>query len=330
LNNRGEAQLRIRLAPINPSDINVIQGVYPAKLRARTEMGTPNPVFIPGNEGLGEVVKLGSGVVDLKVGDRVVMGAPQTGTWSNYMNIKADSLIPIGDGISDVQGATLSINPPTALLMLRHFVTLSPGEYVIQNGANSAVGQAVIQIAPKLGLKTINLVRERPDIDELKSYLVALGAQHVLTYDELGERSIRETIKEWTGGKPIRLGLNCVSGKDTAAMVRLLGNDAHLVSYGAMSKAPLSLPTSLFIFRNLTAHGFLLSKWFDQHSSLDRRSLVMELILMMEQGALKEPTNEIVLLDGSDETIQRQVHQALANIEAGGYGKKVLLKFAAE
>jgi len=56
----------------------------------------------------------------------------------------------------------------------------------------------------------------------------------------------------------------------------------------------------------------------------------MELISMMEQGALKEPANEIVLLDGSDEIIQRQVHQALTNIEAGGYGKKVLLKFAGE
>ena len=50
--------------------------------------------------------------------------------------------------------------------------------------------------------------------------------------------------------------LNSVGGKPTQLMTRFLGVDSHLVSYGAMSKQPLSLPTSLFIFKNLTAHGF--------------------------------------------------------------------------
>ena len=80
-----EVQLRIRLASINPSDVNVLQGVYPSKPRPRTDLGTPQPVFIPGNEGLGEVIAVGSaassetGSAALKVGDRVVMGMPQAG-----------------------------------------------------------------------------------------------------------------------------------------------------------------------------------------------------------------------------------------------------------
>lgn len=106
---KGEVQLRVCLAPINPSDINVIQGVYPMKPRSRENLGTSHPVFIPGNEGLGEVIATGPSVNGLTVGDRVVMGVPQAGTWSNYMNIKANDLILVRPGVSDVQAATMSV-----------------------------------------------------------------------------------------------------------------------------------------------------------------------------------------------------------------------------
>ena len=55
-------------------------------------------------------MQIGPGVEGLKVGDRVVMGSSQAGTWASYMNIKADTLIPIGNKISDVQGATLCVS----------------------------------------------------------------------------------------------------------------------------------------------------------------------------------------------------------------------------
>lgn len=71
--------------------------------------------------------------------------------------------------------------------------------------------------------------------------------------------------------------LNCVSGPDTTAMTRLLGDDAHLVSYGAMSKKPLSLPTSLFIFKNLCTQGFWQSRWYKQHSRQEREQLMQTL-----------------------------------------------------
>lgn len=70
--------------------------------------------------------------------------------------------------------------------MLRKFVPdLKPGEVVIQNGANSAAGQAVIQIAKKMGLTTVNIVRDRKDIDTLKNELKDIGADYVWTEEEL-------------------------------------------------------------------------------------------------------------------------------------------------
>lgn len=97
-----------------------------------------------------------------------------TGTWQSHTNLPYTSLIRVSSTppISSVQAATLAINPPTALRMLSDFIPLDPTsppnktlsgkkQWVIQNGANSAVGTAVIQIAKSWGVGTINLVRDR-------------------------------------------------------------------------------------------------------------------------------------------------------------------------
>lgn len=69
--------------------------------------------------------------------------------------------------------------------MLKDFVSLKPGDVVIQNGANSACGQYVIQLCNAWNLISVNVVRNRPNIDELKDFLTKLGASHVLTEEEL-------------------------------------------------------------------------------------------------------------------------------------------------
>lgn len=77
------------------------------------------------------------------------------------------------------------VNPSTAYRMLKDFVTLTPGDVVIQNGANSAVGRAVIQIAKIMDVTTVNVVRSRENIAELKQELQGLGADYVWTEEEL-------------------------------------------------------------------------------------------------------------------------------------------------
>lgn len=77
--------------------------------------------------------------------------------------------------------------------------------------------------------------------------------------------------------QPPSLLLNCVGGSATTNMLRHLDSNAHLVTYGGMSKRPVSLPTSAFIFRNLHAHGFWQSKWNRTHSKEEREDLIDEL-----------------------------------------------------
>lgn len=133
-------------------------------------------------------------------------------------------------------------------------------------------------------------------------------------------------------------------------MARLLGDSAHLVSYGAMSKQPLSLPTSLFIFKNLTAHGFWQSRWYLDKPREEREQVMETLIDLMRTGRVrltnisswavltdsssqfKEPLHEIVTISarGSDEAATLKVRDVITKLSSGHGGKKILLKLDSE
>ncbi|KAG9121509.1 mitochondrial 2-enoyl thioester reductase [Ceratobasidium sp. 392] len=289
----GNVGVKFLLSPVNPADLNVVQGVYPSKPNIRDDLGTPSPSFIGGNEGLGQVERVGDGVENISVGDWVIMAKPQSGTWASHAYADAKDVTPVDKRVGEARAATMTVNPPTARGMLSDFRELSEGDYVIQNGANSAVGQAVIQIAAARKLRTINIIRDRPNLEELKQHLTSLGATHVITDQELTDKATRGKVKEWTQGKDIKLGLNCVGGKMTTALAGYLGHNAALVSYGAMSLSPLSLPTGLFIFK------------------------------------LKAPQHEILAIkeDMSDEDATRMLRDTLEKVAAGRFGRKLLLKF---
>lgn len=71
-------------------------------------------------------------------------------------------------------------------------------------------------------------------------------------------------------------------------MLKYLGKEAHLVSYGAMSKQPLSLPTSAFIFKNLTAHGFWQSRWYTDRPVKEREDLMESLTQLIRGGKVNK------------------------------------------
>ncbi|KAK4699896.1 hypothetical protein P7C70_g6359, partial [Phenoliferia sp. Uapishka_3] len=352
----GGVRLRYDLSAINPADLNVIQGVYPSKPAVRKDIGGPaEGLSICGNEGTGVVegfVEDGEVEKSLKIGDRVrspALTSPQvqlndyvetkTGTWQSHTNLPFTSLIPVTSNppISPVQAATLAINPPTALRMLTDFVPLDPEssrskhsngkQWVIQNGANSAVGTAVIQIAKSWGVGTINLVRDRDDLPALKEKLTSLGADHVLSYSELlsDPKVARAQIKDWTSGGALRLALNCVGGKETTEMVKLLDLDGTLVTYGGMAKEPLKIPPSLFIFKKLTTTGFWLSDWVETHAE-ERVVMMSSLAQMVADGKLVEPAHEIVELRGDDEHVGSTIRGVMKKLEEGR-GKKMLIRF---
>ncbi|KAH7702127.1 oxidoreductase, partial [Aphelenchoides avenae] len=162
-------------APVNPADVWQIIGEY----------GTLPSSFpaVPGIEGCGVVEKIGSEVTTLNVGD-YVLGAGGFGTWRTHGIHESAQLVPFGKGLPTSTIATILVNPPTAYRMLKDIVELKKGDVVVQNGANSSVGKYVIQLAHLWGFKTVNVVRDRPTIDDLKAELKEYGADEVYTVEE--------------------------------------------------------------------------------------------------------------------------------------------------
>jgi len=154
-----EVIVKISAAPINPADLNAIEGKYPIK---------PELPATPGMEGAGIVSEAGSAVRNLAVGTQVIL--PHSfGTWREVAVIAADKLVAVPSEIDPVQAAILKVNPITAWRLLHDFVSMRPGDWVIQNAANSGTGQCVIQIARELGYRTVNVVRRAELVDELRS-----------------------------------------------------------------------------------------------------------------------------------------------------------------
>jgi trans-2-enoyl-CoA reductase len=117
--------LRFIMSPINPADVNVIEGVYPSKPRPSSFPGVQDDVFVGGNEGLGEVTSVGLGVRGLKPGDWVVMKDSQMGTWRNAANVRKGQLlkVPRLEGLSEVNAATMTVRlaPPSCYEAIRRF-----------------------------------------------------------------------------------------------------------------------------------------------------------------------------------------------------------------
>ncbi|XP_076790221.1 enoyl-[acyl-carrier-protein] reductase, mitochondrial isoform X2 [Arvicanthis niloticus] len=281
-----DVHVRMLAAPINPSDINMIQGNYGL---------LPKLPAVGGNEGVGQVIAVGSSVSGLKPGDWVIPANAGLGTWRTEAVFSEEAMIGIPKDIPLQSAATLGVNPCTAYRMLVDFEQLQPGDSVIQNASNSGVGQAVIQIASALRLKTINVVRDRPDIKKLTDRLKDLGADYVLTEEELRMPETKAIFKDL----PLpRLALNCVGGKSSTELLRHLAPGGTMVTYGGMAKQPVTASMSLLIFKDLKLRGFWLSQWKKNHSPEEFKELILILCNLIRQGQLTAPAcSEVPLQD---------------------------------
>ena len=269
-----EVLVEMKASPINPADINRLEGKYPIR--------SPLPA-IAGNEGAGIIAQIGSDVSDLRVGQPVI-SLDRVGNWCEAYAADAGSLIPLPDDIPLEQAAMLSVNPPTAWRMLEGFVDLKPGDWVIQNAANSGVGRAVIQIARLRGLRTVNVVRREDLIPELE----AEGADVVVT-DEI---PLSKQIRDLTGNGDAPLGLNAVGGESARELAKSLSDHATLVTYGAMGLQPLQMSNSLLIFKDLQFRGFWINAWYKRADTREIHNMFNQLTPLVTSGKLTVPVEK--------------------------------------
>lgn len=294
----GDVLVRVVAAPINPSDLLTLTGEY----------GQLPPLpAIGGREGVGRVVELGPGTDGPSIG-RLVLLPTGSGTWSTHVT-HASRLLPLPDEADPLQLAMMTINPPTAALLLSEFVALEPDEWVIQNAGNSAVGVYLVQLARARGHRTVSVVRREDAVGVVR----AAGGDVVLVDgDDLARR-----VDEATAGAAIRLGLDAVGGGATGRLAECLSDGATLVNYGRMSDEPCMVEPNDFIFRDLTVRGFWLARWFREVPEERRRGLLEAIAALVAAGALSAPIH--ATYDVSE------IEEAVAAAASGGRSGKVLI-----
>ena len=292
----GQILIRVEYAPINDSDLLVASGLYAVQ---------PKLPSVVGNEGAGRVLAVGDGVQTVKVGDRVVIPRGVF-TWAEKVLAPAEEVIVLPPEIDPQQAAMLSINPPAAALLLEEFVSLKPGDWIVQNAANSGVGRAVIVFAKQKCLRTINIVRRPELIDELKE----IGADIVL----LAGPSTAAEANRATGGALVRLALDGVGGDATGTLLDVVGWDAKIVCYAAPTREPIKVNPLGLVAKRASIHPFFM--YYPEHlPRIPEKIRVAAALVASHQ--LRAPIAAVYPA--------RRFEQALAHALAGG---KVLLDFA--
>ncbi len=264
----GEVLVEVLAAPVNPSDILTLTGEY--------GILPPLPA-VGGMEGVGRVAQLGEGVDNLALGQRVLL-AGTGGTWTTHLLASTEQLVPVPDSMDARQQAMMSINPPTAFLLLSGLVKLQAGDWVIQNAANSAVGGYLVQIARTRGIKTVNVVRRESAVQPL---LDAGGDVVLLDGDDLHKR-----VAGATAGGRVRLGIDAIGGAATQRIASSLHNGGTVVNYGLLSGKPCQLSGVSLVFRDITLKGFWLARWYREVSAEQRVAVFTELGQMIANGSL--------------------------------------------
>lgn len=288
--------------PINPADVLNLEGKYGAT--------PPKLPMIPGAEGVGRIAKVGSNVRHVKAGDRVLLPGP--GCWRERIKAPAKVVFALPEGVDPKQLAMLRVNPPTAYLMLHQFVAPKPGQWVIQNAANSGVGHCLIRLARLAGVKTINVVRR----EELVAPLRAFGGDVVLTDGPDLDIRVRAAIGEAT----LPLAIDAVGGSATQRLARCVSDGGTVVNYGVLSGEPCMVDGRETVFRDVRLHGFWLRKWFADTPPAQIAALYGELAAKVADGTLAVEVEAVYPI--------LRIKEAVAHAARGGRSGKILVSFA--
>ncbi|WP_299185803.1 zinc-binding dehydrogenase [uncultured Psychrobacter sp.] len=288
--NNNEVRIKTILSSIHNHDLVTIKGEYGNK---------PKLPATGGSEAVGKIDALGEDVKGSEKGQRVVVSGVQ-GTWAEYFIAPAQSIIPIPDAIDDEMAAQLIAMPMSALLLIE-FLNIKPGQWIIQNAANGAVGESMAMLAPERHINTINLVRST----ESEQELIDLGIvdNNVVTDND----DWKEQVKNIVGDAKISGAVDAVGGKSGGELVTLLGKHGALASLGAMSGKPLTLNPSNLIFNLAQVKGFWASDMMQEMSHDDMQRLTRELIESAASGVLKLPTGGIYSLDDIQKAVSDEV-----------------------
>jgi NADPH:quinone reductase len=288
----GEVLVKVFASPLNPSDLMFITGNYGFK--------KPLPA-IPGFEGSGTVVEVGSGMMARFMKDRRVACAAADakisgGMWAEYIVTSAQFCVPLSDKVEMEHGATMLVNPLTAWALVAE--ALKGGHRaIVQTAAASALGKMVVRLGQKFRLPVVNVVR-RPEQVEL---LRAMGAEHTLNSSDPGfDADLRKLCHDLGA----TISFEAVAGETAGRVLSAQPRGSRMLIYGGLSLKPAEIDPEALIFGEKHVEGFWLSAW------LRRRNLLSQLrvgrqVQAMLSGDLKTEIRARLPLEKAAEAVKQ-------------------------
>lgn len=299
---RGEVLVRMLASPVNPSDLMYVAGKYGLK---------PTLPATPGFEGVGIVEATGGGPLAWwRKGKRVAVINDRVGNWGEYTVTKARQVVPVPDELSDEQAATFFVNPATALAMTQDVLQVTRGAWLLQSAAGGELGKMVIRLGHKFAFRTINVVRRREQVEELKK----LGADHVVVESD---GPIPEQVQKLVPDG-VRYAIDPVGGTTGTQVVASLSAGGRCLFYGSLSDEPVTVHPRHLIGNDIRVEGFWLGAWAKRQRIVTMLKLFRRVGALMREGVLQSQFAATYPLE--------EVSKAVAHAAAPGKGGKVLLK----
>jgi NADPH:quinone reductase-like Zn-dependent oxidoreductase len=299
---RGEVLVRMLASPVNPSDLMYIAGKYGLK---------PRLPATPGFEGVGVVEKSGGGFLGwLRQGKRVAVINDGLGNWAEYTVTKARQVVPVPADLSDELAATFFVNPATALVMTRDVLKVPPGAWLLQSAAGGELGKMVIRLGQNLGFRTLNVVRRREQVEELKK----LGATAVIVESD---GPLPQQVAS-VAPEGVRFALDPVGGRVGSEVIASLSHGGRCLLYGSLTDEPLTVHPRHLLSHDIRVEGFWLALWAKRQGPLTMLRLFRHVRALMREGVLQSTFSATYPLE--------EVRKAVEHAASPGKGGKVLLR----
>jgi len=270
----GEVRVRLSMSAIHNHDLMTIAGLYGYK--------PPLPA-VPGTEAVGIVDAVGEGVTQLKPGQRVCGGG--SAMWATYFIAPAHGLIPLPDAIPDETACQLIAMPLSAWRLFEE-MAVEPGQWIIQNAANGAVGKMLARRATERGVNIVNLVRRDAAVTEL----AAEGIGNAVSTATPGWEA---RVAELTKGAPIVRGLDSVGGEAPDQLLSVVGELATIYFFGSLSGEKLAIDPGRLIFKRAILRGFWAARPSEILSREQIGALIGEIVKRAAMGDIRLPVAQV-------------------------------------
>lgn len=285
----GEVVIDVKAAGVNFADTVLIQGTYQLK---------PDFPFTPGLEVAGTVARLGEGVDNVSVGDRVV-GIPNMGAFAEQVAVKAPAVVRIPDAMDFETAASFAVAYSTSHMALGYRADLKEGETLMVFGAAGGVGLTAVEIGKIMGANVIACASTQEKLD----ICAQRGADHLINYTN---EDIRDRVKEITGGKGADVIYDPVGGAAFDAAMRSVNWEGRIVIIGFASGDFNQARTNILMVKNIAVMGFYWGSY-----SIHKPSAIGEsmgaLIRMWEDGQLKPHISHTLPLEQAGEALALMV-----------------------